>query len=316
MQLHELELFRDFPPEHLDRLAQIAEEINLEHGQTLFNAGDPGDSLCVVIEGAVRIFITLDAEKGEEKSLALLEAGAYLGEMTLIEGAPRSASARAEGPTRVVKISRAAFLDLFRQYPQAALRLFVSFLKVMGERLRRTNDELVALYDVGKVIGDSPTLDALLKEILGRLIASVRADYGAFFTLNDITATLEIVEAQGRGFDRALGVKTPAAEGLAARAIQLNKTLRIENLTQNPEYSAAPRFGYERENMLIVPLIRGDRTIGAILLGDRADGLPFDAANENLINAVASQAAAAVEAALFHQDHAAREQFNRTYMQF
>lgn len=314
MELREIDLFSDFSDGELEKFKSIVRESDLGDGEVLFEAGDPGDALYLIREGAVRIFIRLD--KDEEKSLALLEAGTHLGEMTLLDGTPRSASARAEGPTRILKVQRDDFLALFKEYPQVALRLFISFLKVMGDRLRHTNEELVALYDVGKIIGDAPPPGKMLKEILARLIASTNAEFGVVLTFNDISNMLEVAEAQGKGFDSVLGLKTGAGDGLAGLALKDRKTLRIEKLSESAEFSQAARFGYERENMLVVPLVRGEKPIGAIILGDRADGRAFDSANENLIQAVASQAAAAVEAALYQQDGAARELHDRTYFRF
>lgn len=316
MEHCEIELFRDFPPEEFEKFSGIIREVRLKKGEILFEENDPGDALYLIQGGAIRIFRRLDMETGGEKSLALLETGTFVGEMSLLDGTPRSASARAEMETKVLKITREDFLSLLCQEPTSALRFFAAFMKIMANRLRRTNDELVALYEVGKIISAAPPLSELLKGILACLIGSLKVRFGAVFTENDITNMLEVAEAKGEGFDTVLGLKTGNKEGLAGLALKNRQTIRIVNYSQGTEYRDIPRFGYERENMLIVPLVRGDETIGVILLADREDGKPFDAANVNLLQAVASQAAAAVESALFHQDTAAREQFGRVYYQF
>ncbi|MEW5946477.1 MAG: cyclic nucleotide-binding domain-containing protein [bacterium] len=316
MTIRETELFRDFTDDQFRRFGAIMRELRLKKGEALFEENDPGDALFIVHTGAVRVFKRLDREKGTEKSLALLESGACLGEMTILDGAPRSASARAELDASIYRIGRGEFLSLLKSDPDSALRLFLSFMKVIGERLRRTNEELVALYEVGRIISAAPPLNVLLKSILARLMSLVGSKFGAVLALNDIAGMLEVAEAQGEGFDAVLGLKTGADEGLAGAALARKKTLRIAGLSTSPEFGNSPRFGYERENMLIVPLARGDKPIGVILLADRGDGQPFDPANENLLQAVASQAAAAVESALFHKDAAAREQFDRVYFHF
>ncbi|MEW6201729.1 MAG: cyclic nucleotide-binding domain-containing protein [bacterium] len=316
MELREIELFRDFSDKEIEEFSGIIKEVRLKKGEILFEENDPGDALFLIQVGAIRIFRRLDAGKGEEKSLALLEAGTYLGEMTVLEGAARSASARAETDSLLLKITGADFLSLLHQHPATALRLFLSFMKVISNRLRRTNDELVALYKVGKIISAAPPLSQLLKEILTCLIAELNVRFGAVFTLNDITSMLEITEAQGEGFDSLLCMRTGMEEGIAGLALKNRKTIRVENFSQNEEYRDVTQFGYEHENMLIVPLVRSEKIIGAILLADREDGEPFDSADVNLVQAVASQAAAAVESALFHMDSAAREEFCRVYYQF
>jgi CRP/FNR family transcriptional regulator, cyclic AMP receptor protein len=316
MDLKTINLFQDFREEELERFSPIINLIDLKKGEILFNEGDPGDGLCIVFAGDVRIFKKIEGEDGEEKSLALLNAGTYLGEMTLLEGTPRSASARAETDSVILKISREDFFRLLREYPPAAIRLFASFMKVVSERLRRTNEELVMLYDIGKTVSTAPPLNELLERILTSLAHAVKAELGAVFILNEITQRLEIRQAVGDGSVTLLNQKMKVAEGIVGRAIAIKETICIQNFDECEEYKNMPRLGYERPNMLIAPLIRMDRPMGALFLAQRADGLPFDNANINLINAAASQAAAAVESALHHQECAAKEQYDRKYFQF
>ncbi|HOX27770.1 MAG TPA: cyclic nucleotide-binding domain-containing protein [bacterium] len=316
MDLKKVVLFRDFKQEELNRFGSIIETLEIKAGGKLFNDGDPGDALYIIYEGSVRIFKTIDADSGEEKSLALLPAGAYLGEMTLLEGSPRSASARAETDSVILRISRDSFIRLLREYPQAAIRLFVSFMNVLSERLRRTNEELVVLFEVGKIVSTMPPLNEMLEKIVQLLVNTVKADIGVVFILNEITQKLEARVAIGEGSVSLINLKTKASEGIAAGVVRANDTLCVCHLDQCVEFEKTPRFGYERPHMLVAPLVRKDRPFGAILLGRDDPARPFDNANVNLINGVASQASAAIESALFHQDNAAKQEFDRKYFQF
>lgn len=316
MDLKNIELFRDFTDEELSRFAGVVQEVSLRPGDLMFKEGDPGDALYVITDGAIRIFKAIQNGGGEEKSLALLEPGTYLGEMTLIDGTPRSASARAETVATVLKITRDSFLALLRSYPQAAIRLFVSFMKVMSQRLRQTNEELVVMYEVGKIIGAAPPLPELLRSLLERTMAGANAGFGVFFKINDITSKLEVVEAVGPGFEQALDLKTGVTDGVAGYAIKNNATVKIDDFEIDPRFLGAPRFGYEKKAMLVTPLAQKNEAVGAILLGDPRDTPAFTSANLNLIQAVAAEAAAAVDAALMHADSDARNKHERHFFRY
>jgi CRP/FNR family transcriptional regulator, cyclic AMP receptor protein len=316
MDLKTIELFRDFREDELERFLPIIKTVELRKGEVLFNENEPGDGLFIVYTGSVRIYKKIEGESGDEKSLALLNAGTYLGEMTLLEGALRSASARADIDSTILKISREDFFRLLREYPQGAIRLFASFMKVVSERLRRTNEELVVLYEIGRIVSAAPPQNVLLERIIASLAGALKVDLGAVFVLNDITQKLEIRQALGEGSVSLLNQKFKAAEGIVGRAIAGKDTLCIHDFDSAAEYQGVPRLGYERRNMLIAPLVWKGRAFGALFLAQRSDGLPFDNANVNLVNAVATQAAAAIESALYHQECAAKEQFDRKYFQF
>jgi CRP-like cAMP-binding protein len=250
-----------------------------------------------------------------EKSLALLEPGAYIGEMTILDGTPRSASARADIPTRVLKVSRADLLSLLNAHPHAALHIFLSFMKVLSQRLRQADEELVVLFDVGRLIGDAPGLDDLLHGILARTMAGTRAALGAVFFHNDITNRLEVKEADGEGSVNLLGMKVPVDKGIVAHAVAANRVLKIDNLDTS-EFATMPRFGFERPCMLVAPLVRSSKPFGAIMVADCLDNCPFNNANVNIIASVAAQASAAIESALHRQADEAKAQLERHYCQF
>src|SRR5439155_13662328 len=94
-------LFAELPEEDLRRLAEMAQSMSLAQGELLLREGDPGDSMYVVVSGE------LDVTKlsgGNEVQLARVGAGTIQGEMSAIEGRPRSASVRAITPVEVLRI--------------------------------------------------------------------------------------------------------------------------------------------------------------------------------------------------------------------
>lgn len=129
-------LFRTLDADLLRNVARLTRVLHLATGQVLFHKGDEGDALFGVIEGAIRIYVA--SAEGRELTLALLEAGDVFGEIALLDGLPRTASASAAAPTTLISIPRAPFVELFER----ERRLPPHIIEVLCERLRAVNEDL------------------------------------------------------------------------------------------------------------------------------------------------------------------------------
>lgn len=137
--IRDLPLLARLPEEDLHALASCGRVRAYPAGATIFSEGDPGDSLHVVIEGSVRIAVL--SPGGEEATLALLGPGESCGELSLVDGRPRSASAIASRATKTLVVARADFLRWLSERPRAALAL----LETLSLRMRRTDEALADL---------------------------------------------------------------------------------------------------------------------------------------------------------------------------
>jgi CRP/FNR family transcriptional regulator, cyclic AMP receptor protein len=142
------ELFADLDPEILNRLGERTIERRFRRGQLVFGEGDPGDSLFIVVDGLVKVFVTSD--EGEEMVLITLRNGDTFGELALIDGRPRSASAQALEPTTTLVVTRDELLDLMRAHPALAESLLGS-LGALVRRLTEQAADLVFLDLHGRV---------------------------------------------------------------------------------------------------------------------------------------------------------------------
>jgi uncharacterized membrane protein len=134
--LADVPIFRFLDDTERGTLAALFEERTCGVGETIFHRGEPGDELFLVKEGRVNVFVTSDV--GEMISLANAAAGDVFGEISLLDGGPRTASAAAVDVTTVLTLDREKLLELVQRHPHVALDL----LTVMGQRLRAT-DELL-----------------------------------------------------------------------------------------------------------------------------------------------------------------------------
>ena len=106
-------------------------------GQVLFREGDPTDSVCRVLRGAVNIIRELD---GEPVLLGMVGAGQFIGEMGVLENRPRNATARAASEVEVEILSPNEFLDEIASTPRAAREL----IQRLSQRLREADDRIVS----------------------------------------------------------------------------------------------------------------------------------------------------------------------------
>ena len=105
-------------------------------GEEIIRQGKSGESMYVVQSG--RVEVVLNSEDGSERHLAYLDAGNFFGEMSVCEREVRSATVRADGEARVLKIDKKTLMRRIREDPLLAVNL----LKTMSHRIRVLNAEL------------------------------------------------------------------------------------------------------------------------------------------------------------------------------
>jgi CRP-like cAMP-binding protein len=130
-----VDLFAGLDADGRARVAAIAVPRHYRRGQLLFVEDDPGESLLVLRRGAVSVFRT--ASSGERALLSVVRPPGVLGEVSLLDGAPRSASAEALEDTTALALSRTAFMDLVHAQP----RILDAVMRSFGALVRRLTDQ-------------------------------------------------------------------------------------------------------------------------------------------------------------------------------
>jgi CRP/FNR family transcriptional regulator, cyclic AMP receptor protein len=132
-ELRQASIFSTLSDEELNALAA---QVELEHystGDMIFFRDDPGDAMYVVQEGTVDLVVKDTA--GFEVSLLRVAAGQVFGELSFLDGKPRSASARALTEVQVLVIRRDALVSLTQRKPAVALQM----LEILAARLRSSS---------------------------------------------------------------------------------------------------------------------------------------------------------------------------------
>src|ERR1700716_3174066 len=117
-------------------LAKVVDELKVPAGHTLFQAGDPGDSLFIVQSGQIELFIKDTA--GQRIVLTTAEPGDMFGELAMLDSGSRTATALALTETQLLVLDRDDLIMLFKRIPDAALHMLASLTS-----LTRKADELL-----------------------------------------------------------------------------------------------------------------------------------------------------------------------------
>jgi CRP/FNR family transcriptional regulator, cyclic AMP receptor protein len=151
--LAEVPFFQLLNEEERALLAQKVGHVQVPAGKLVFSYGDPGDSLYIVCSGQVEIFNKNDT--GERILLETARAGNFFGELSLLDGGPRTASAIATEDVDAVIVQRQDLAELLRSHPAAALEL----LAATGRRLRETANLLrrTVSRDINEEVEDNRT---------------------------------------------------------------------------------------------------------------------------------------------------------------
>jgi CRP-like cAMP-binding protein len=147
-QLKSVQLFSGLKQPALELVARISSEESYKKGAKIFQHGDPGEKLYLILEGKVRISREIPG-MGEE-ALAVLGAGQVFGEMALLDESPRSADAISHEKTRLLTVPRDGFDDLLFLNKELAYEVLWSIVRLLLSRLRETNDKLTFLSTSNK----------------------------------------------------------------------------------------------------------------------------------------------------------------------
>jgi len=131
--LGEVEFFRLLGDDDRRALAEVVDLVRLGDGETLFRAGEPGESLYLVRTGEVELFINDNV--GQKITLDTAGPGDFFGEIALLDSGPRTATAVALVESELIELDRDDLLLLFQRKPDAALHM----LAAMGRMTRKAD---------------------------------------------------------------------------------------------------------------------------------------------------------------------------------
>jgi CRP-like cAMP-binding protein len=144
--LRSMDLFAELNDEELAKIARILKEHKASENEVIFSQGEPGDALYVILQGRVRIATTDNF--GRERVLAFYGPGDFFGDMAVLTGAPRSATATASSDVRLLQLRK----DDFDILVATSVGVMRGMLRIMVERQAAMNTRLT--QEVGATQGD------------------------------------------------------------------------------------------------------------------------------------------------------------------
>jgi CRP-like cAMP-binding protein len=137
--LKRVSVFKDLSNDELDKIKIYVSEETFKKGTTLFKEGMRGGVMYIVKRGEIEIF---RKGKPSEISLAKLRVGSFVGEMSMIDEEPRSASARISADAVLMIITKSSFREIITKNAESGNKILLNFLKMLSARLRDTNKKI------------------------------------------------------------------------------------------------------------------------------------------------------------------------------
>ena len=136
-------LLEDLTAQEADTLGVLMPLLRARAGQALITEGDVGDWMLLLLDGTVDV--TKRSDSGEVSRLAVIKQGAAVGEMSMLDAAPRYATCTALEDVQAGVLSRAVIARLIQDHPAIGAKLLVKLTQLLAQRLRNTSTQLVKL---------------------------------------------------------------------------------------------------------------------------------------------------------------------------
>lgn len=179
-------IFSSLSREDLENLRTLWKPVTRNAGQLIFKKGDPGDSMYIIQDGEVAI--TIWTEDNQEKVLSRLVKGDFLGELAVLDGSPRSASAKVRKDAMLLEMKRNDLVAFLHSRPGVSLTM----MGVIAERLRKANEMMEQSsarnvnVEIEHVLSFSDKVAAKISGIIGtwEFLIAFATVYSSWLVLN------------------------------------------------------------------------------------------------------------------------------------
>jgi len=147
--LRSVPLLSSLSDSEIELVAKSSRRVQYPKRSIVFQEGDPGDFLLVILSGRVKVILV--GESGQETTIAILERPGFLGEVALLDDSPRSATVMTLENSAFLQIARAPFLALINKHPNIALKI----MSHLSGALRDANEQIrtLSMFDAyGRIV--------------------------------------------------------------------------------------------------------------------------------------------------------------------
>ena len=310
-RLNAIPLLGGVSAELRQRFAEHFREESVEAGRTIFAEGGPGDAMFFVAEGRVSIQKTLDKEKKTFKTLAVMQEGDFFGEMALLEREPRSATAVAMVPTKLLVLPVEEVRQWLAGDARIPLRLFLPFLEALSVRLRETTREMALFFDVGRALVQDPDSQRLAAEVLEAVVRAFDDPVTAGFWLwNEFTNDYEMVAGVGDWVEAHRGSRS-SGDPLFTWLAEKGECALSADWEQDERFASARSAWPTAKSVLASPVPGDKRPAGFMVLSHDVLGGYFTPSHRRMLAGVANLVGPAFSNAYFRLEKRAQERLDR-----
>jgi len=300
-------LFANVDPKVVNRLSARLSVQTVKAGEMVFDESSRGRELYLLLQGRVKI--EKYTKFGVDSLLAVLHEGDFFGELSLLDGLPRSARADALDDCLLITLNLPEVRWLLEQSPQFASNLLTNLairLRTMDQtyvveldrnamELNGKLDQNNKLIEASKIVNSAIDIDRLLGLILDVAVRGTNADRGTLYLADESGNELWSKVAQGR--NNMVEIRLPIGRGLAGYVAKTGETVNIADAYKDPRFNPEidKRSGYRTHNVLCMPMRNKDgRIVGVFQLLNKHDGT-FGQDDESFIDGLSVHAAIALE---------------------
>lgn len=215
------------------------------------------------------------------------------------------------GRTEELNLSNLLLQRRIREVEEANLRN-ARLVKEVGDKnveLQNAIIKLSSLNEVGKAIASVLNLEELLNLILSTSANLLGAELGFIMLAEEDTNDLVVRASWGLMHEQegGRGMRIPKGTGIAGWVVECGEPLLLANMEEDQRFERYSQLGYERKTLICLPLKVKDKIIGAINVTNKEDGGVFTQDDLQILEALAGQAAVAIEnASLFQEERESR----------
>lgn len=144
-------MLEDLTPQEADILGKLMPRVRARAGQVLIREGEVGDWMLLLLAGTVDVVKA--AQGGSVSRLAVIKQGAAVGEMSMLDSAPRYATCVAIDEVQAGVLTRSVIARLIQEHPAIGAKLLVKLTQLLAQRLRNTSNQLVKLLQQQALAG-------------------------------------------------------------------------------------------------------------------------------------------------------------------
>jgi len=271
----------------LQVLSKIITVKKYKKGELLFEKGEARRSFFIVLSGQVHIFRLFN---NEVQTLAILGKHNFAVESAL-RNYKQSHAHSGEVIERgdMIEIRGKDFVKMSEDYPQIANKIYGNIISNLTNRLHHTNNKLITIFSTGKIASTYDDLDNLTELTLNIILQIIKANKALFVLYQPEIGRAVIHDARGYKSNQRIKnqkidlFKDPILGQIyrSKRELMITKDMFRRRKTLKTPYSS--------QSMLGVPMLVGNRVVGAILLGDKDRNRDFSYNNQILLGIIARQ---------------------------